>query len=445
MSNKISTIHKSLKIRLYPNDDQRQMINKNLGCARLIYNELLAEHIQWWEDNKDIPKEDRSKFKGKSYKELREEKYPFLSDVSGQALVQAQRNCNQAFSNFFKSISGKRKGKKVGYPKFKSKKRHRDSYLDCQPSSKCLDWDHRIVKLPCIGKVKFRHAEDKSKKWICWFKEAVPKRITVSRNPSGEYWCSILFEKEQTIVQNIKVDNSIGLDFSPDSLYIDSSGAKASEFIKAKQKNIKKLTKLQRSLFRKAKGSSKYEKARTKLARFESHIVNIRKDYIEKESLRLVRSYDLIGIEDLNLQGMMKFSHNAKNYVDTSWGTFVQKLEWKSKFNDCKVIKADRFYPSSKTCHNCGHVYKDLKLSDRTWTCPSCKSEIFRDQNAAMNLRDNAYNSLVDAIKSTLLLEREEVMPMEGIEVQFVNDILDGVSYEVGTLERNPKEEGSCF
>lgn len=445
MSDKISTIHKSLKIRLYPNDDQRQMINKNLGCARLIYNELLAERIQWWEDNKDIPKEDRPKFKGKSYKELREEKYPFLSDVSGQALIQAQNSCNQAFNNFFNSVSGKRKGKKVGYPKFKSKKRHRDSYSDCQPSSNCLDWDHRIVKLPCIGKVRFRHAEDKSKKWICWFKEAVPKRITVSRNPSGEYWCSILFEKEHTIVQNIKVDNSIGLDFSPDSLYVDSSGSKAPDFIKAKQENIKKLTKLQRSLFRKVKGSSKHEKAKTKLARFENYIANIRKDYIEKESLRLVRSYDLIGVEDLNLQGMMKFSHNAKNYIDTSWGTFVQKLEWKSKFNDCKVIKADRFYPSSKTCHNCGYVYKDLKLRDRIWTCPSCKSEIFRDQNAAMNLRDNAYNSLVDAIKSTLLLEQEEVMPMEGIEVQFVNDILDGVSYEVGTLERNPKEEGSSF
>ena len=145
----------------------------------------------------------------------------------------------------------------------------------------------------------------------------------------------------------------------------------------------------------------------------------------------LVRTYDVIGIEDLNLQGMMKFSHNAKNYVDTSWYTFTQKLIWKSQFNDCNVIKSDRFYPSSKTCNHCGYVNKNLTLKDRKWICPNCGTEIIRDQNAAQNLRDNAISLLVDEITSTLGMERTEVMSMEGMEAAYCNGTLSGVSYEV--------------
>ena len=133
----------------------------------------------------------------------------------------------------------------------------------------------------------------------------------------------------------------------------------------------------------------------------------------------------------MNLQGMMKFSHNAKNYVDASWYTFTQKLIWKSQFNDCLVIKSDRFYPSSKTCNNCGYINHTLTLKDRKWTCPSCGSEIIRDQNAGKNLRDNAINLLVDEIKSTLGLEQSEVMSMEGIEATYLNGMLSGVSCEV--------------
>ena len=139
----------------------------------------------------------------------------------------------------------------------------------------------------------------------------------------------------------------------------------------------------------------------------------------------------MIGIEDLNLQGMMKFSHNAKNYVDTSWYTFTQKLLWKAQFNNCIVVKSSRFYPSSKTCNHCGYVNQSLTLKDRTWTCPNCGAEIIRDQNAAQNLRDNAINLLVDEITSTLGMERTEVMSMEGMEVNLLNETIYGVSYEV--------------
>lgn len=439
MSDKISIIHKSLKIRLYPSEDQKILLNKTFGCCRLLYNERLAEHIEGYNANKDLSKDQRSKFKGKLPKQLREEKYEFLKEVIAEPLINAQRNCEQAFSNFFKSITKQRKGKKVGSPKFKSKKQYRDSFSVYMLYGNPLDWEHRLVTIPKLKQVRFRHAEDKSGKWIGWFKEATVKNMTISRNACGEYWCSILFEKEQDVYSTIHLDTATGLDFSPNSLYINDLNESAPNFRKAKQENHKKLTKLQRKLTRKQSGSKNREKARIKLAKFENHIANIRRDYREKETLRLVQTYDVIGIEDLNLQGMMKFSHNAKNYVDTSWYAFVTRLEQKAKLNNCLIIKSDRFYPSSKTCNHCGYINKKLTLKDRTWTCPECGAEIVRDQNAAQNLKENVLKILVDDIRSTLLLEQEEALPLEqeevmsieDMEVELCNSVICGVSCEV--------------
>ena len=285
---KNNIIHKSLKVRLYPDKEQSILLNKTFGCCRLIYNERLSEHIEWWNQNKDLPKEKRSKFKGKLPKQLREEKYEFLGEALSEALIQSQRNCEQAFNNFFSSLSGKRKGKKVGFPKFKSKKQHRENFTLCMISENLLDWDHRTIIIPKLGKVKFRHAEDRKGKWLDWFKTATPKHITVSKNPAGEYWCSILFEKQEDIYSAIKLDNSTGLDFSPNSLYINDLNEVAPNYRKAKQENQRKLTKLERRLARKQKGSKNREKVRIKLARQEQYIANIRKDYREKETLRLV-------------------------------------------------------------------------------------------------------------------------------------------------------------
>ena len=433
MSDKISIIHKSLKIRLYPSEDQKVLLNKTFGCCRLLYNERLREHIDWYNINKDLPKDQRSKFKGKLPKQLREEKYDFLSEVIAEPLINSQRNCEEAFSNFFKSITGKRKGRKVGFPKFKSRKSHKDSFtLYMIKKEGLIDFDSRTIFIPKLKDTKFRIANSSLKsKWIEWFLEATPLSMTISRNACEECYCSILFEREQDLEQNIRLSNSIGLDFSPGSLYVDSNNNTPPNYKPHKQLNSKKLTKLQRSLARKQKGSNNCEKARVKLARFEKHISDSRKDYIEKETLRLVRTYDVIGIEDLNLQGLMKFSHNAKNYADTSWYTFTQKLIWKSQFNDCIIVKSDRFYPSSKTCNHCGYINQNLTLKDRKWICPNCGTEIIRDQNAAQNLRDNAINLLAEEISSVLGMERTEVMSMEGIEVNLLNGMICGVSYEV--------------
>ena len=433
MSDNIShKIHKALKVRLYPSKEQKVILNKTFGCCRVVYNERLSEHIEYWNLYKDT--QDRPKFKGLLPKELRETKYPWLNENTiAEALMQSLRNCEQAYSNLFKSIKGTRKGRKVGYPKFKSKKQHRDSFtLYVIRKENLVDFNSRTIFIPKLKNTKFRIANSSLKsKWIQWFLEARPLSMTISKNACGEYYCSILFEKEQDIIQDINLSNSVGLDFSPSNLYIDSSNNQAPNYKPYKQLNKKKLAKLQRNLSRKQKGSNNWEKARVKQARFEKHLSDSRRDYIEKETLRLVQTYSVIGIEDLNLQGMMKFSHNAKNYVDASWYTFTQKLIWKSQFNDCLVIKSDRFYPSSKTCNNCGYINHTLTLKDRKWTCPSCGSEIIRDQNAGNNLRDNAINLLVDEIISTLGLEQSEVMSMEGIEATYLNGMLSGVSCEV--------------
>lgn len=447
MSDKISTVHKSLKIRLYPTEDQKILLNKTFGCCRLLYNERLREHIDWYNTNKDLPKDQRAKFKGKLPKQLREEKYEFLSEVIAEPLINSQRNCEEAFSNFFKSVSGKRKGRKIGFPKFKAKKSHKDSLtLYMIRKEDLIDFNSRTIFIPRLKDTKFRIANSSLKsKWIRWFLEAVPLSMTVSRNASGEYYCSILFEREQAPEQDIDLSNSIGLDFSPSSLYIDSNNNSAPNYRPYKQLNSKKLIKLQRNLARKQKGSKNREKVRVKLARFEKHVADSRRDYIEKETLRLVRTYDVIGIEDLNLQGMMKFSHNAKNYADTSWYTFTQKLLWKAQFNNCVVVKADRFYPSSRTCNYCGYINQNLTLKDRKWVCPNCGTEIIRDQNAAQNLRDNAINLLVDEIASTLGMERTEVMSMEDMEVSLSNGMVCGVSCEVESEESNPSHEAVYF
>ena len=433
MSDTVSRkIHKALKLRIYPSEEQKVVLNKTFGCCRVVYNERLSEHINYYNTYKDNP--NRPKFKGTLPKELREKKYPWLNeDTIAEALIQSQRNCEQAYSNFFKSLKNQRKGKKVGYPKFKSKKSHKDSFTLCMIREKDLvDFNSRTIFIPKLKDTKFRIANSSLKsKWIEWFLEAVPLSMTVSKNACGEYYCSILFEREQDLEQNIRLSNSIGLDFSPGNLYVDSNNNSAPNYKPYKQLNSKKLAKLQRRLARKEKGSNNRKKARVKLARFEKRISDSRKDYIEKETLRLVRTYDVIGIEDLNLRGLMKFSHNAKNYVDTSWYTFTQKLAWKAQFNNCAVVKSSRFYPSSKTCNHCGYVNQNLTLKDRKWTCPNCGTEIIRDQNAAQNLRDNAINLLVDEIKSTLGWEPSEVTSMEDMEAVYLNGLLSGVSCEV--------------
>ena len=396
--------HKVLKIRIYPNQDQTILINKTFGSCRKLYNEHLQERNEFYIDNiLPIPKEERKakskeiykNFKPKTEKEWKAV-YPYMGEVSSSALQQARMDCDNAFVNFFKSKNGSRKGKS-GFPKFKSKKDNRQSYREPNVNENCkIFFESRLIKIPKVGKVTFK--DRAFPKW--WGQIEKLCSMTISKSCSGNYYVSILFKISPC---NYKVENrkeAIGLDFSPSEMYVSSENQTGKDFgyIAQKQAHSKKLKKLQKRFARKQmvavencsrKVSSKNrEKARTKLARLEEHIANSRKDWIEKETLRLVRSYDKVVVEDLNLKGISKFLRNAKNMNDTSWSTFVSRLQSKGKDYNCNVIKSDRYFPSSQLCSKCGFQYHDLKLSERNWTCCNCGTHHIRDVNAAINLKN---------------------------------------------------------
>ena len=310
--------HKSLRLRIYPNKSQEILINKTFGCCRLIYNLHLEERLNYYEQNvkKVEDKSERNKilksFKPKTEKEWKEQ-FEFLSEVSKAALQQSKMNCDKAFRNFF--------SKKTGFPKFKSKKNNYQSYREVQVKLEHIDFDNQRIQIPKLKSIKFRN-KDKPK----WYNQIQKLcSITVEKTPSGKYFAVCLFEIENKIYRTQNRKESIGLDFSPELCYVDSDGNTGKDFgyIPQKQAHIKQLKKLERQLSRKQKGSNNRNRARIKVARLEEHIANCRRDWIEKETLRLVTNYDKVVVEDLNLIGISKFLPNAKNMNDTSWGTFV--------------------------------------------------------------------------------------------------------------------------
>lgn len=408
-------MNKALKIRLYPTSQQEQLLLQTFGCCRLVFNEHLQERNEFYiseilplKSANASQKVINDKYKQLKYTDLKQ-KYPFLHDVSSQALCQSLRDCDTAFMNFFKSAKGKIAGERRGFPKFKSRKSSNQSYRECMPSKNALNLTDMTVKLPKIGSVRFRHNEMPE-----WFKENKFKEIkslTVSKSSSNRYYVSILYEMPDKIVQPRSEKQAIGLDFSPAELYVDSDGKSGLDYGYRPQKLAakKKLTKLQRRFAKKQiikkvcedgierrVSSNNREKARVKLVRCEEQITNRRRDFLEKETLRLVRTYDKVVVEDLNLKGTSKFLRNAHNMNDTSWATFVSRLQQKGKDYRCNVIKADRWFPSSQLCNVCHFQKKDLKLSDRRWTCPKCGTHHIRDVNAAINLKKYVPQELRD-------------------------------------------------
>ena len=389
-------ITRCLKIRLYPTPEQFQMFIKTGGCRRFVYNKYVEAREQFYSDNlkgRLLTKDEKSRiYKGFKYTTEKSlcELFPFLKEVSSVALQQARRDAQKAYSDFF---SGKK-----GKPYFK-KIKDWCSFRELGLSDDLLSEHEMWLKVPKIGKVTFRHNHIPA-----WFhtKGIKRKNLTVEITRSGRCYASIccvyesVNDKEKSFSGS---DNqAIGLDFSPSKAYIDSDNQSALNYVPFKQQAKKRLAHLQRNFSRTKKGSKNREKARRRLASFEEHIANKRPDWMEKETLRLVRSYEVIGVETLNLKGMMRFSHNAKNYNDVSWSKFVSLLEWKSKFHNCSVVKSDKWFASSQLCSACGFKNEAVKnLSVRKWVCPSCGVEHNRDHNAAINLRSDA----ISKIKST--------------------------------------------
>ena len=428
MTDKI--VNRALKVRLYPTHEQKTFLDKSLGCSRFFYNYRLNEQIEFYKNEIEpikndeiLKKENYKSFKSTSKKQFKE-KFEWAKECSDDCLNSTERNLQSAFNNFFKSLNKSRKGKQ-GFPKFRSKKEHKDSYTECHVKKNAFDFHNRKINISKCSPIYFKHREKLPK----WYSDKCElKSITISKNSCGEYWASLLFELPSFYADSKPIDENqaIGLDWSPSEFYIDSechSAYKDFGYKKQKQglywdsenqkevqtKTPKKLAKLQRRLARKTKGSKNYEKSRIKLSKFEKKIANSRRWWIENESLRLVKNYSAIGIEDLRLQNISKMLRNAKNVTDCAWSTFINRLIQKGEEQGTSVIKVAWNFPSSQLCHVCGYQNHDLKLSDREWICPSCGTSHIRDYNASINLKN-------EAIRLSVPMRRGEFRSVEGVE-----------------------------
>lgn len=303
------------------------------------------------------------------------QEYNWLKEVDATALQSSLKDLDTAYKNFFKN-------KKVGFPKFKSKKTYRYSYKSRQIASiKYLD---KKIKIPKIGEMKVKQ-------------KLVPVgrilNATVSQEPNGHYYVSLCCETETEKLP--KTNKSIGIDLGIKDFCITSNGDKY-ENPKFLNKSLDKLAKLQRQLSRKQSGSNNRNKARIKVAGLQAHITNQRRDFTQKLSSKLILENDIICLEDLQVKNMIKNHKLARSIADVSWSEFVRELEYKSKWYGKTIVKIDKFYPSSQLCSYCGYQYSQTKdLSVRYWICPNCSTEHDRDINAAKNILDEGLKVLV--------------------------------------------------
>lgn len=359
--------HKAYKIRIYPNNKQKMLLNKTFGCVRFLYNQFLDERINVYKELKDDKKKlhDHKYLTEKDYKE----KHNWLKEVDSIPLQQSRIDLNTAYKMFFRKINK--------FPNFKSK-HAKQSYRTINTNNNIkINYSTRQIKVPKISWIKFRDSR---------IIENKINSVTLSRSKTNKYYASILVEEE--IVKLDKVNKNVGIDLGLKHFVIASDGIKI-ENPRFLRKRETKLTREQRRLSRKKKGSNNKERQKLNVAKVHEKIANRRNDFLHKLSTKLIRENQIIGLEDLNVKGMLKNHKLAKSISDVSWSRFVSMLKYKAEWYGREIRQIDRFFPSSKICHHCGCINDDLKLSDRIWTCPDCNAELDRDINAAINILIN--------------------------------------------------------
>jgi putative transposase len=356
----MKTILRTYKFELQPTQDQKVLLEKHFGCVRFVYNYFLNERKEQYQANK---KSDNYYAQAATLTELKKkEETAWLKEVNSQSLQFALRSLDTAYVNFFRG--------NAKFPRFKSKKKKNSFTI---PQFAKLE-NGRLYAPKFKEGIKVNvHREVKGKIGKC----------TITKNSTGKYFVSILSEEQYEPME--KTGAVCGIDLGLKDFVITSDGKK-SKNNKYTKRYERKLTKQQKHLSRKTKGSSSFERQRRKVAKIHEKITNSRMDNLHKVSHKLISDYDVIALEDLNIKGMVKNHKLAKHISDASWGTFVRMLEYKADWNDKQIVKINRFYPSSKTCHVCGWIKQDLNLSIREWTCPNCGTTHDRDQNASINI-----------------------------------------------------------
>ena len=359
--------NKAYKFRLYPNKEQEILFNKTFGCVRFIFNKMLGDKIEHYKETKEKLNNTPAQYK---------KEFEWLKEVDSLALANAQMNLQTAYNNFFRSP-------KTGFPKFKSKKKNKNSYTTNNQSG-TIDIIDKQIKLPKIGLVKMKqHRIIPSEQKI--------KSATISKTPSGKYYVSILVEYDFVPpVISLDKHKALGLDYASHSFYVDSQNREA-DYPKFYRIALDKLAKEQRKLSLMKYSSNNYYKQKLRVAKLHEHISNQRKDWIHKLSTQLANEYDYVCVEDINMQNMAQSLKLGKSTNDNGFGMFRAILGYKLSDRGKMLVKIDKWFPSSKMCRFCGNINKELTLADRVWNC-ICGEVINRDENAAINIMNVGLN-----------------------------------------------------
>ena len=367
---------RAIKVRLYPNKTQEQTLNKVLGCYRFVYNHMLAlKQKEYNENKKSLGLNELTKYFHGTL--LKDEQYVWLKEQNTKVMKQAIRQMLTAYNNFFKQHNG--------FPKFKSKKDKETALFPLGAISKKNDFNDRKITLTKSLKVIRFRCSDLYFKRLQTYKEGI-RSATLSKTKSGNYFLSILIElPQEEIVKFEWTDRHIGIDLGVKNFVITSDGEVFENRHFFKKQEIK-IAKLQRQLSKKQKGSNNRGKRRVRIAKAFERLTNQKIAYVHSVVNELLTYYDTVFMEDLNVKGMLKNHKLAKVIQEVGLFKFKQIIVDKARNNYKKVVLVDRFYPSSKTCSNCGYKKRDLKLSDRFWSCPNCGEHHDRDLNAAVNI-----------------------------------------------------------
>ncbi|ELB41983.1 IS200/IS605 family element RNA-guided endonuclease TnpB [Enterococcus faecium] len=365
---------KAYKFRIYPTEEQEIFFAKSFGCVRKVYNLMLDDRKKAYEEVKNDSSKKMTFPTPAKYKK----EFPFLKEIDSLALANAQLNLDKAYKNFFRD-------KSVGFPRFKSKKNPVQSYTTNNQNGTVALIDSKFIKVPklkSLVRIKL-HRQPKG----------IIKSATISRHSSGKYYISLLCKEE--VRELPKSNSAVGIDLGIIDFAILSDGQKIDNN-KFTSKMEKKLKREQRKLSRRAllaknKGinlfeARNYQTQKRKVARLHEKVMNQRTDFLNKLSTEMIKNHDIICIEDLNTKGMLRNHKLAKSISDVSWSSFVSKLQYKADWYGRKIIKVDKWFPSSQICSNCGHKDGKKSLEIREWTCPICHTHHDRDINASINI-----------------------------------------------------------
>jgi putative transposase len=381
------------------------LLAKHFGCSRYLYNHFLARRKQ------EYLSTGRSTNYARDCKELTQLKktLPWLTEVGSQSLQQAIKNLDAAYGNFYE--------KRAAFPKFKNK----DGKQSFRVPQNVKIKNNRLVMPKFLEGIPIvLHREVKEEISYC----------TITKNKAGQYYCSLLVEKE--VEQLPESKKEVGIDLGIKTLIVDSN-CKEYANIKPYRSMKRKIKKVQRKLSKRRhkttnKKSRRIEKIRLKLARIHQKVKDVRSNHIHQTTKKLIDENQVIVVETLAVKNMMKNHNLAGAIADCSWFEILRQLNYKAAWYGRKIVQVERFFPSSKTCSSCGYIKQDLRLGDREWTCPACSEHHGRDHNAAkMVLKQGQVQ---------LRAERPEVKPADSDSIR-----LNYQSAEVEAGSRSPKGE----